>query len=510
MTHRRYQPGTRISLLLLSLMLLAGLLIAGLTLLLLSAQESALQAAITESNARALALLTNGIERDLLGRMRRPFQVLKNAPPGDSLRRRLSLAAASSPAVQHILLLNKASRPRAAWSRDAHRDDAQINHWLSRRAAAETAQVGAYGFHTFVERLSSGLMIAALQPINELDLDEGWILVSFDLNALLRRIVYPSFEDFTQSRGGRVELQDSEAPWEDDALHQPLSPVLPGWLIAYLPDPRWERDAVAHNRHLLLSVTGGAAIALLLATFAAWRELFRERALADLRNRFVANVSHELKTPLSLIRLHAETLVLNRIREPERRHAYLETILREADRLSNMIDTVLDLERLRRKQELFQLTASDLAATVSNALDQYRETLAQRGALVQLDLASKLPPVAHNPEAVTRIVLNLVNNALDHGGGQSVCVSLSRDGTWVDLAVTDKGTGLSTEEVSLIRRAIARGEAAPSRRGSGLGLALVEGIADAHGAYLLLDTPEDGTGLRVLVSFPVQAAEPGA
>jgi two-component system osmolarity sensor histidine kinase EnvZ len=122
-------------------------------------------------------------------------------------------------------------------------------------------------------------------------------------------------------------------------------------------------------------------------------------------------------------------------------------------------------------------------------------------------LEADLPPVAHDPDGVTRVVLNLLNNALDHGGGQGIDLTLRQDGDWVDLTVTDHGTGLSAEELALIRRAVAEGEAAPSRRGSGLGLALVERIAAAHRAYLLLDTPDEGSGLRVVVSFPTRPAE---
>jgi signal transduction histidine kinase len=500
-----YQPGTRLSLLLLSLMVLASLLIAAFTFQLLSAQEGALQAALTESNSRALALLANHVERDLLSQMRRPFQVLASTAAGDSPSRRLSLAGALSPAAQRILLLDAASRPRASWSRSPQPNDRQVDYWLSHRAAAETSQAGAYALHVFIERLSGGPVILGLQPVNERSPDEGWILVSFDLRALLRQLADPLLKDFMQTRGGRVELQDGDSPWDEEALHEPLTQVLPGWLLSYRPDPQEERVALAHSRNLVLAVSGAAMIALVLATFAAWRELYRERALADLRNRFVANVSHELKTPLSLIRIYSETLLLDRVREQERRHAYLETILCEADRLTDMIDNLLALERQRHRQDVPRLTATDLASTLSLALEQYGETLAHRGAEIDLDLAPDLPPVAHDPQGVTRILLNLVNNALDHGGGQRVVVGLRRDGDWVDLSVTDNGVGLGAEELTLIRRAIARGEAAPSRRGSGLGLALVEGIAAVHGAYVLIDTPEEGAGLRVVVSFPKRA-----
>ena len=111
--------------------------------------------------------------------------------------------------------------------------------------------------------------------------------------------------------------------------------------------------------------------------------------------------------------------------------------------------------------------------------------------------------MAHDPNGVTQILLNLLNNAAEHGGREGIELRLGRDGDWVDLSVTDHGPGISGEQRAEIRTALHRGESARSGRGSGLGLALVEQIAAAHNAYLVLEAPAQGTGLRVVVSFPV-------
>jgi signal transduction histidine kinase len=496
----------RATLLLLAVMLLASLLIAAFTLRLLSAQGAALEAAVSESDGRALALLANRIDHDLLSSMRPPFQILKNVASGDSLNERMRLAGESSALVQRILLLDEALHPRAHWAQNPARDAAGIDQWLSHRVAAETSDVEPYALHTFVERLPTGPVILALESVSEPRRAEGWILVVFDLPGLVQQVADPMLAEFNAAHGGRVQLQDADAPWDQEALHEPLNRALPGWLLSYSPDPGARQDALQHSRRLLLGVGGVAVLTLLLATFAAWRELQRERALAELRNRFVANLSHELKTPLSLIRLHAESLALHRIKDPSRQQVYLETILREADHLTDMIDSVLKLDQLRRTRDLLQPTARDLGDTVTRALDRYGETLAQRGARITVDVASELPPVAHDAKAVTHIILNLLNNALEHGE-RDIDVSLTRGVDGVDLMVTDSGVGLGPTELTAIRRAIAQGEAAPSRRGSGLGLALVERIAAAHRAYLLLDTPEQGGGLRVVVSFPIHDPE---
>jgi signal transduction histidine kinase len=491
-------------------MFLASLVVAGSTLKLLAAQEKLLDETMREANAQALTLLSSRVERALLGELRLPFLTLKSTGSRSADNARLRLAAKWFPDVQHILLVDGRLRPLATWSKGSAKGQRGLDQWLANRVGGEIAVAPdkPYGVHTFVERLSGGPALIALQLADELDPGAGWIVMRFDLDALTRRVIDPLLQEFLREHDGKILLEDPEAPWDDQASHVPLTPVLPGWLLSYWPDPSRQRSALIRAQLPLVGVGVGALIALGLATFAAWRELRHEKSLAELRNRFVANVSHELRTPLTLIRLYAETLYLDRITDGSRRRAYYETIMREAERLTAMIDSVLDLERLRRGQALYRLTATDLRATVDQALERYRDTLTQRGAQLEVDLAEGLAPVAHDPQGVTQILLNLLTNALDHGGQGPLALSLAQEGAWVDLSVTDQGPGLSGEELAAIRRALQRGEAVASRRGSGLGLALVERIAVAHRAYLVLDTPETGTGLRAVVSFPVKRQDP--
>ncbi len=508
--HTTARSGLSSPLVLVGAMLLASLVVAGLTLKLLAAQARLLDDTVRESNAQALTLLANRVELALLGKLRAPFQILKSTGNSVVDARRLRLVGRRFRDVRHILLVDARLQPLSTWSRDPGPDQPVVDRWLSRRIAGEIADTSAkpYGMHTFVERLSSGPALLAVQLADELRPTEGWVVMSFDLATLKRRAVAPLLGEFLEDHRGRVELEDAEASWDDRALHVPLTPVLPGWLISYWPDAAQEREALFHAQLPLLGVSGVALIALVLATFAAWRELRHEKALVELRNRFVANVSHELRAPLALIRLYAETLYLDRVSDPARRRTYYETIMREAERLTAMIDNVLDLERLRRGQALYRLSATDLRATVAGALERYRDTLTERGAQLCAALSDGLAPVAHDPQGVTQILLNLLTNALEHGGQGRLELSLAQEGDWVDLSVSDQGPGLSAEELAAIRRALQRGEAVASRRGSGLGLALVERIAAAHRAYLVLDSPETGPGLRVVVSFPVQRRAP--
>jgi signal transduction histidine kinase len=246
---------------------------------------------------------------------------------------------------------------------------------------------------------------------------------------------------------------------------------------------------------------------MLMAAFAVWRELRREHALVDLRNRFVANVSHELKTPLALIRMYAETLYLRRITDEERRHQYHRILLHEAERLSQMIDTVLDFSRLSQGVDLYQLTATDLRRTVTDVLDSYRWRTGDAGLRLEVQLEEAVPPVAHDRYGITQILRNLIDNAVKYaaaGGVVRVALRSSRQ-HGIELAVSDHGPGIPAADRERVRQPFQRGRDADPVSGSGLGLALVDQIAKSHHARLLLITPADGNGLEAIVRFPAPA-----
>lgn len=267
----KYRSASRAPLALLGAMLLASVLIAGFTLRLLAAQDALLQDALIESDSQALALLANRVEHALLAALRGPFQALGDAALGESLAQRLPLAAREAPHVRRILLLDPRLRGRNSWSRGVEPGDRQLEQWLSQRVAAEARGVEPTTLHAFVEEVSGRPTLLALQAASARDADQGWILVSFDLPAMVQQLVDPLLREFAQERGGRVELQGPDAPWDEAVLHQPLTGTLPGWLLAYRPNVAGEQRIVTHSRNLLIGVSAGAVLALLLATYAAWR-----------------------------------------------------------------------------------------------------------------------------------------------------------------------------------------------------------------------------------------------
>ncbi len=493
--------------------MLVGALLLGIfavslfTLKLLAGQRTLLDEAVRESQAQAMTLLADSVEQALLGAVRTPFLVLKNIPLGaQDMVHRVDWVWASFPEVVQVLFLGSGMDLRESFPPAADVRERKVNRWLVQRLVVGGAEKKArpFGLHTFVESMADGPALFALQPLNDIDQSQGWLLIRFDLPKLEARRVAPLLDVFNKEHGGRVQLADAEADWDETAVNWPLNRVLPGWMLVYRPDVHDAEQRLWHQRALLLGVAGAVLLAMIMVTFFVWRELRREQALLDLRNRFVANVSHELKTPLALIRMYAETLHLGRVTAEGRRHDYYRTILREAERLTEMIDRVLDFARLSQGADLYHLTAMDLRGTVERVVEDYRPRVEERGLRFDVTLQENLPPVAHDPHGVTQVVLNLVDNAAKYGAqGGVVAVRLRADGEWADLEVADCGPGIPVHERNELRKAFHRGASAGQTSGSGLGLALVEQIAQAHHAHLILDSPEGDTGTRAVVSFPM-------
>lgn len=493
---------SRTSIALLAALLIASVAVSVYTMELLKGQRTLLEDAVRESHAHALALLADRLEQSLTTAIRQPLDVLSRygseAPDAAALQSTLS----AFPYVQRILFLDEALEPRATQPAAAAAGAGTMDMWLARRVAHEDLdRTAADAMVVFLESIEGNPTLFAVYPTYEETVRRGWVLVQIDVDALQSVYAMPLLGEFSTLQHGSVLLQPSSASWDGTALTWPLKQALPGWLLVFKPDPVDETARGVPGQYLVLFVTASVVLALIVATFAVWRELRREHAIIELRHRFVANVSHELKTPLALIRMYAETLYMKRIADPERQQKYHRTILREAERLSAMIETVLDFARLERGVKIYHLTARDLAVTVRNVIDEYRRGIDEKSMQLN-EHCDDVPPVAHDPYGIRQILFNLLDNAAKYGDpAEAVDVTLEAVGEEVVLAVTDHGPGIPPEERARLRTPFQRGAGLDPASGTGLGLALVEQIAAAHDARFSLETPADHVGLRAVLTF---------
>jgi signal transduction histidine kinase len=235
----------------------------------------------------------------------------------------------------------------------------------------------------------------------------------------------------------------------------------------------------------------------------------KEMALARLKSDFVSNVSHELRTPLALIRLYAETLELKRISTPEKKQEYYRIIRKESERLTALINNILDFSRIEAGRKEYEFRETNIAELVSNTLDSYRYQIEQQGFAFAESIDSDIPAVRVDREAIARALVNLVNNALKYSTDEKFLgVRLYRDNGSVKLEVSDHGIGITRREQSKIFEKFYRtgDPLVHNTKGSGLGLSLVRHITQAHGGDIAVESTP-GKGSKFTMSLPLASAQ---
>jgi len=231
----------------------------------------------------------------------------------------------------------------------------------------------------------------------------------------------------------------------------------------------------------------------------------KEMAVARLKSDFVSNVSHELRTPLALIRLYAETLELGRISTGEKKDQYYRIIRKESERLTALINNILDFSRIEAGRKEYEFRETDIGELVRNTLDSYRYQVEQQGFELQETIEPNLPTVFVDREAIARALVNLVNNALKYSDRDKFLgVKLYKDQKAVKLEVVDHGIGIDRRDQSKIFEKFYRAgdPLVHNTKGSGLGLSLVRHISQAHGGEIEVES-SPGRGSKFTLSLPL-------
>jgi signal transduction histidine kinase len=250
-----------------------------------------------------------------------------------------------------------------------------------------------------------------------------------------------------------------------------------------------------------------AALSLFMVAgiFLTYRNVSKEMNLARQKSDFVANVSHELRTPLALIRLYAETLELGRLSAKEKYQEYFRIIREESERLTALINNILDFSRIDAGRKEYEFQETNLGELVHSTLDSYRFQIQQNGFGFEENISPDIPPVNVDREAIARSLLNLVNNALKYSKDQKhIVVKLYRSNGSVKLEVQDRGIGIAANEQEKIFEKFYRcgDPLVHDVKGSGLGLSLVRHIVRAHGGDVLVESVPD-KGSKFTIALPL-------
>jgi signal transduction histidine kinase len=258
-------------------------------------------------------------------------------------------------------------------------------------------------------------------------------------------------------------------------------------------------------------ILGGLSLLLAGGLVLTYRNVSKEMALARVKSDFVSNVSHELRTPLSLIRLYAETLEMGRLTTPEKYQEYYCIIRKESERLTALINNILDFSRIEAGRKEYDFRETDMRELVHNTLDSYRYQIEQHGFTFE-EKIDEVPSLRVDREAMARSLVNLVNNALKYSQDRKyIGVNLYRENGSVKLEVIDHGIGIPRQEQQKIFEKFYRvgDPLVHNTKGSGLGLSLVRHIAQAHGGEVVVDSAP-GQGSKFTISLPVARRENGS
>ncbi|MDH3456484.1 MAG: HAMP domain-containing histidine kinase [Gemmatimonadota bacterium] len=253
---------------------------------------------------------------------------------------------------------------------------------------------------------------------------------------------------------------------------------------------------------LVLSVT-------LFGAYLVSQDVRRELRVAEMRSRFVSAVSHELKTPLTAIRMFAETLQLGRSQDEADQEEYLETIVNESERLTRLLNNVLDFSKIERGKKTYRRMPSSLAEIVEASARAMQYPLEQQQFALTLDIEDDLPDANVDRDAIEQAILNLLANAMKYSGeSRDIDLRLKRINGKALIEVADRGVGIDVDEQPKIFEQFYR---VPSKNndgipGTGLGLTLVRHIAEGHGGRVTVASAP-GRGTTFAIHLPLEGSD---
>ena len=286
----------------------------------------------------------------------------------------------------------------------------------------------------------------------------------------------------------------------------PLQPPLDGFTLAAEisgDDPAASlafRNRTWYIALLALLYTGiGVGFGLTL------REMRRAYKLSRLKTDFVANISHELRTPLTSVRLFAETLKQGRAQGPREVEECLDLLTKETQRLSSLVEKLLDWSRLESGRKLLRREPTEVPALLAHVADVFRAQ--QLGATYETQIEPDLPKVSLDRDAMAQVVLNLLHNAVKFTGpDKQIRLRARRRDGGIAIEVEDNGIGVREKDRKRIFERFYRADDLLSRstEGTGLGLAIAKRLVEAHGGRIDVET-RPGSGSVFRVQLPANA-----
>jgi len=350
-------------------------------------------------------------------------------------------------------------------------------------------------------------------PLNDLRNDFAGVLLKegFVTDDLIAGTIRPLIASHSPTMAATITdeksrvLYSNAAPKNGYLLVTSLDRPFSNWTAAVgLKDTNLDelaRDSFLHSAGttvlVLVFLLGGIALTI--------RATDREARLAQAKSTFVANVSHELKTPLSLISLFSEILELGRVNNEAKKAEYYGIIRHESGRLNKTIDNILDFSRIEAGRKTYELANGDIAEVINNVLSTHRYQIINSGFDIQTDIEPDLPSVLIDRDAIAQAISNLLDNAIKYSGKvKQISITARSLGSELSIVIADHGVGIPRAEQAKVFEKFYRvgNGLVHDVKGSGLGLSLVKHIIEAHKGTISVES-DVGKGTRFTILLPV-------
>jgi len=290
------------------------------------------------------------------------------------------------------------------------------------------------------------------------------------------------------------EVQQSKALW-----------IFPNYKIGISLVGKTIEDLVEQRALTNILLIGLLTVVLILGVWIVYRNIKKEVELAQIKSDFVSNVSHELRTPLSLISMFSETLEMDRVKTDEKKKEYYSIISNEANRLSKIVNSILNFSKMEAGKRQYNFVDSYLNDVAENLYHSYKFHLEQKGFTFMILKDETIPIIKIDEEAVSEAIVNLVDNAVKYSdNNKEITIRTGMDNNYAFVEVEDKGIGIPQKDQKKIFDKFFRVSAGNVHnvKGSGLGLSIVKYIIDAHKGKIELSS-EMNKGSKFRLLFPL-------
>ncbi len=267
-------------------------------------------------------------------------------------------------------------------------------------------------------------------------------------------------------------------------------------------DPAWIAKQISQIRNWYFSIITVVLLAVTLALGSLWLAARAQIKLAQKKDDFISAVSHELRTPLTSIRMYSEMLEKNWVKSKDKLTEYYKSMRQESERLSRLIENVLDFSRIQRGRKKYTFSLGDINACIAEVVEMMTPYAAENGFSIRKEFG-ELTQAAFDRDAVTQIVVNLLDNAIKYARSaedRTITVRTASDAQFVTIEVEDHGPGVPHRQRKKVFEQFYRCgcEATRETAGTGLGLALVKKFAQAHNGFVeILTAKPTGAIFRV-------------